>query len=250
MFKRRTLVLVLVALLILGTVPWAVTAEGPIEHTVKWGESTSQIAWMYGISVKELMEANDLDNANVIYQGDKLVIPGTSDVGLEREVEAGESLLTIAADYGVTVWEIARRNGLWNINLVIVGDTLMIPVSGDGMDDDDDAESGEMMEPEVQEAIIITSPEADEPITSPVMVEGWGSAYENSLAVDILNEMGAVIGQGYVVVDAELGQTGVFSGTIEFTPPDSEQMGRVSVYSISARDGAIEHLSSVTVQLP
>lgn len=249
MFKRRTLVLALVALLILGTVPWAVTAADPVEHTVKWGESTSAIAWMYGISVKELMEANDLNNANVIYQGDKLVIPGTSDVGLEHEVEAGESLLTIAADYGVTVWEIARRNGMWNINLVIVGDTLIIPVSGDAAEDPA-VDPGEEMEPQAQEAIIITSPQADEEITSPVMVKGWGSAYENSLAVDVLNEMGAVIGQGYVVVDAELGQSGVFTGTIEFTPPDAEQMGRVSVYSISARDGAIEHLSSVTVKLP
>ena len=50
-------------------------------------------------------------------------------------------------------------------------------------------------------------------------------------------------------VDAEFGQVGPFSGVIEFTAPDEEQFGRIQVYGISPRDGAIEHLASVTVNL-
>jgi hypothetical protein len=82
-----------------------------------------------------------------------------------------------------------------------------------------------------------------------VTVTGWGSGFENNLAVDVLDQSGSVIGQGNVMVDAEFGQVGPFTGTVTFTPPDSTQLGRVAVYTISPRDGAIEHLASVTVNL-
>ena len=242
----RVLIALLLCSLLIGMVPVSIAADDGTTHKVKWGESLSQIAWMYGVTVREIMDANDLDNANYIYQGQKLMIPGVAPVDLEHVVKAGESLLSIAADYGVSVWDIARRNGLWNINLVIVGDTLLIPAVGEKVPDEEAPPSGP---PQVQELIIISSPAADAEVSSPLTIAGWGSAFENTLAVDVLDEMGAVLGQGYVMIQADLGVTGPFTGTVEFTPPAVSQMGRVSVYRISARDGAIEHLASVTVKL-
>jgi hypothetical protein len=69
------------------------------------------------------------------------------------------------------------------------------------------------------------------------------------MAVDVLDANGSVIGQGYVIVDAEMGQVGPFEGSVEFEAPSEAELGRVSVYSVSPRDGAIEHLASVTVSL-
>lgn len=55
----------------------------------------------------------------------------TSDVLAEGEithiVRPGESLSSIAARYGVTVGAIARYNGISNINLLRVGQSLQIP---------------------------------------------------------------------------------------------------------------------------
>ena len=45
-------------------------------HEVQSGETLSQIATAYGLTLNELMRANSLDNPDMIRQGQKLVIPG------------------------------------------------------------------------------------------------------------------------------------------------------------------------------
>ena len=45
-------------------------------YEVQRGDTLSAIARRYGITVKELVEANDIPNPNLIYPGQKLVIPG------------------------------------------------------------------------------------------------------------------------------------------------------------------------------
>ena len=45
-------------------------------HVVRRGETLSQIAERYGVSIRELMQANMLRNPNHIYAGQKLCIPG------------------------------------------------------------------------------------------------------------------------------------------------------------------------------
>jgi LysM repeat protein len=242
--SRIVMVTVAVSLVVLlGLAPMA-AAEDAVTHTVKWGETLGWIAWMYKASVSELVATNNLVNANTIYAGQKLVIPGQTMPTITHKVVAGETLLGIAAHYGVSIWDISRRNGMWNINTIYVGQELVIPTSEAVV-----PPAPEPTLPTVAEAIIIESPTANGEISSPVIVQGWGSAFENTLAVDVLDANGVVIGQGFAMVDAEIGQTGPFSGTIIYTAPAAAELGRVAVYAVSARDGAIEHLASVTVNL-
>jgi len=42
-------------------------------------------------------------------------------------VRWGENLTRIARYYGSTVWAIAQANGIWNPNLIYIGQTLYIP---------------------------------------------------------------------------------------------------------------------------
>lgn len=44
-------------------------------HTVSYGESLSGIATRYGVTVRSIVQANGLRNANQIYVGQRLVIP-------------------------------------------------------------------------------------------------------------------------------------------------------------------------------
>ncbi len=246
---------VLAAVMILGAfISMPVAAEeGALYHTVIYGETLSSIARKYDVTVAALVDANGIADPNLIYTGQRLLIPELTGRQVTiHVVEPGESLLSIAAHYGLSIWDIAERNNIMNVNLIFVGQRLVIPsedetaTEGEGVENGDEDET-EM--PTVQEAIIISQPLASQDVTSPVTVTGWGSGFENTLAVDILDQFGAVIGQGYVIVDAEFGQVGPFSGVIEFTAPDEEQFGRIQVYGISPRDGAIEHLASVTVNL-
>ncbi|MHB1293478.1 MAG: LysM peptidoglycan-binding domain-containing protein [Anaerolineae bacterium] len=258
---RIVLVLALVALS-LGLSGLGAAADEPLYHTVRWGETLSSIAHKYGVSVSALAEANALRNLNLVYAGQRLVIPGV--VATEYTsytVKRGDSLLSIAAKFGVSVRDLVARNNIRNSNLVFVGQTLIIPGTATtgatatptptpaGSVTPTPTAAASSGIPTTQEAIIISSPAQDADVSSPVTVTGWGSGFENTLAVDILDENGETIGQGYVTIDAEVGQIGPFTGTVVFEAPASVQMGRISVYSISPRDGAIEHLTSVSVNL-
>ena len=46
-------------------------------------------------------------------------------------VQAGDTLAKIAARYGVTVADLAALNNIPNIDLIEVGQQLIVPVSGD-----------------------------------------------------------------------------------------------------------------------
>ncbi|MBC7264851.1 MAG: LysM peptidoglycan-binding domain-containing protein [Chloroflexi bacterium] len=45
-------------------------------------------------------------------------------------VQWGETLSGIAWRYGVSMWEIARANGIWNVNRIQAGQVLLIPYPG------------------------------------------------------------------------------------------------------------------------
>jgi len=242
--KKKMLILSLLGAvlltLILG-VTWVVADE--IWHVVRPGETLTSIARMYGVTVDEIVAANGITNPNLIYVGQRLLIPSTAYI--VHIVQPGETLSSIAFMYGVSYWDIARLNGLTNPNMIYPGQRLLIPASAPPTP----TPTPSPTVPVVQEAIVITSPAPDATITSPVTITGFGSGFENTLAVNILDGSGSVIGEGYVMVDAEVGQYGPFTGTVSYTAPSSTQLGRVQVFSISPRDGAIEHLASVSVTL-
>lgn len=50
-------------------------AEGENVYIVKKGDTLSKIALQFGVSVEELVKANSIENANLIYIGQKLEIP-------------------------------------------------------------------------------------------------------------------------------------------------------------------------------
>ncbi len=45
-------------------------------------------------------------------------------------VRPGQTLYSIATMYGLSAWALANANGLWNPNLIYVGQTLLIPGAG------------------------------------------------------------------------------------------------------------------------
>ena len=282
-FRRIPAIVALLAAAALCIYPAWAAADEPVYHTVQYGETVASIAGRYGVSVQSLVAANELESANVIYVGQRLVIPPAAPVVATHIVQPGESLLTIGRRYGVSIWAIAERNNIRNVNLLFVGQRLVIP-SGDEPEPTltptrtptpppthtptptptatatptqpptrtptATATSAPTATPvwAAQEAIVIAEPAADARVTSPLTVTGWGSAFENSLALHVLDDEGRLIGQGFAVVDAEFGQFGPYEGTVAFQAPAGAEFGRVQVFRTSPRDGAIEHLASVSVR--
>lgn len=138
--KNRLLIVVLLAALVLGGLSFPRTADagGGFCHTVRPGQTLSQIAAMYGVTVQSLVAANNLYNPNLIFVGQCLVIPSYAPpppppappkgCTVTHVVRPGEYLKQIAAHYGVSWQAIAAANGLSNPNLIFPGQRLVIPV--------------------------------------------------------------------------------------------------------------------------
>jgi len=47
----------------------------PTEHVVRWGEHLTSIARRYGVTVRDLVQANGIDNPSAIYVGQVLAVP-------------------------------------------------------------------------------------------------------------------------------------------------------------------------------
>jgi peptidoglycan-N-acetylglucosamine deacetylase len=142
--KNRVLIVLLLTALLVGGMSLPRVAQaggasgGTYCHVVKRGETLSQIAAQYGVSVQALAAANNLSNPNLIYVGQCLVIPGTQPYPscgpctVTHVVKYGEYLKQIAAKYGSTWQCIASANGLSNPNLIYPGQHLVVPVKCPG----------------------------------------------------------------------------------------------------------------------
>lgn len=112
-----------------GPAGTALSAERPQSsqisvYTVREGDTLSQIAEMFNVSVNTIVWANDI-KGRVIHPGDLLVILPVT--GLRHTVAKGETLESIAKAYNGDAAEIASYNELGAEADLVVGTTVIIP---------------------------------------------------------------------------------------------------------------------------
>ncbi len=107
-------------------------------YRVRFGDTLSGIAFRYGTSPFGLMQANGIQNPNLIFAGRVLRVPCTSSYPVYSPpqcystaylVQFGDDLFRIGLRYGVSPATLAYYNGLANPNLIFAGTRLMIPCS-------------------------------------------------------------------------------------------------------------------------
>jgi LysM repeat protein len=121
-------------------------------YVVRWGDTLSRIAVRYGVTVRSLVAANGLSSTNVIYAGQRLIIPGAGGntaasapaSGTQEAppasgtyvVRPGDTLTKIAQRFGTTANALARLNGIANPSAIYTGQVLRLsgatPVSASG----------------------------------------------------------------------------------------------------------------------
>lgn len=123
-----------VLLVILASVPVVVQAAPPVQepiavYTVQLDDTLSAIAERYETTVQALVQANGIQNPDLIYPGQRLTIPSAlpTQQRVYHTVQSGETLYRIALRYGTTVQALAAANNLANPNLIYVGQKLLIP---------------------------------------------------------------------------------------------------------------------------
>ena len=108
---------------------------GDIIYTVRRGNTLSQIARAYNVSIEHIVELNNIENPNLIYPGQKLRItesnvtelaPVDNTIQVYYVVKQGDTLYGIARKFGITLNEILQYNAIQNPNLIYPGQTIKI----------------------------------------------------------------------------------------------------------------------------
>ena len=101
----------------------------PSHYVVKRGDSLSEIAQQFNVSLAELKAANNLRD-NTIRIGQSLAIPGAglvvASAPSEHRIARGETLSGIAQRYGVSLGNLRRENSISG-DRIMVGQVLKIP---------------------------------------------------------------------------------------------------------------------------
>jgi LysM repeat protein len=136
------------------------TTAGPVApgancvHEVRAGENLFRISLTYGLLVNDIAQASGIVNPNVISVGQMLTIPGCGTTGARPPatstpggvvggtpvpggstggtsyvIQQGDTLFALSLRFGVPVNSIAAANGISNINVIYMGQTLTIPAS-------------------------------------------------------------------------------------------------------------------------
>lgn len=99
-------------------------------YTVKKGDTLYRIANMYGVTISQIVNLNNIANPNLIYPGQRLRIKSLSTAGSVTtnvyKVKRGDNLWRISRRFGVTVNYLVELNNIENPNLIYAGQLLFI----------------------------------------------------------------------------------------------------------------------------
>jgi len=125
--------------------PTPTPQPAPITYVVQRGDTLYAIGRRFGVSYLDIAHANNIINPSLIYVGQVLVIPGsvvTPTPGAPSPtptptpapggattyvVQRGDTVYRIALRFGTTIAAIRAANSLANVNLIYVGQVLIIP---------------------------------------------------------------------------------------------------------------------------
>lgn len=109
---------------------------GSITYTVRAGNTLSQIANAYGVTIQHIVEINNIQNPNRIFPGERLRITdsmsnelyelGNPNQDITYIVRRGDTLNSISRKFNVTVDNLVRKNGIMNPNVIYVGQIIRI----------------------------------------------------------------------------------------------------------------------------
>jgi len=94
-------------------------------YIIREGDSLSQIAEMFGVTVNTIIWANDIDRGDLIRAGQELIILPVT--GLRYTVKKGDTAASLAKEFKSDAEEIIAYNNLSEDGRLAVGEEIIIP---------------------------------------------------------------------------------------------------------------------------
>ena len=110
-------------------------------YTIKSGDTLSKIASNYGTNIKRLCIWNNIQNPNLTYAGQKIIVKksnnntnqsynqNTQDNNSENvyyTIKSGDTLSKIASNYGTNINQLCNWNNIQNPNLIYAGQKIIV----------------------------------------------------------------------------------------------------------------------------
>ncbi len=137
MMLKRTTSIIIALMFLLSSIKTIYAQEdvtNPI-YIVQSGENLTAIAEKFGISVDDLIYANNIVDSNLISEGTQLIIPGISGIGgilTTTPVEFGETLSSILRRYRISQENFQKLNAITSPAEIYIGSNLVLPQNNDG----------------------------------------------------------------------------------------------------------------------
>jgi len=160
-------------------------------------------------------------------------------------VQPGDNLFRLSQELSVTITDLQLANCLGNSVLIRAGEKLFVPF----VPAHPETTITPLLPQLTEEAIFIQQPACGSRVTSPVIVAGLADpTFEQTLVIRLLLDDGTQVAQISSIIQAEISQRGPFNGKLDFVIT-GERQAFIQVFTVSPRDGAITHLSSVGIIL-
>jgi len=130
-----------------------VKIEGGHQYQVKAGDTLTKVAFAYGVTPAQIMEANHLKEGAVLHQGQTITIPAAKTTTTDKTADAhktgatpkqadvppttttpgfytvkkGDTLTSIAHNYGLTAEDLVKANKITDPKKLQLGQTLKVP---------------------------------------------------------------------------------------------------------------------------
>lgn len=104
------------------------TPTRPPTHIVEDGETLTSIAALYEVTVADLLLVNGLDESDLIFPGQTLLVPGGEGAAVPAGyvVQAGDTLAAVAQRFSTTAEAVATANRLVSSDSLYAGQTLAV----------------------------------------------------------------------------------------------------------------------------
>ena len=120
----------------------AIPRPAELVHVVVSGDTLWKLSVQYSASFSSILQRNGLNNSSVIYIGQKVVIPLTASSPVSQTpvdtkpsvtytsyfVKSGDTVWSIAENFGIPMTELFKVNGLNENSMLYINQKLSIPV--------------------------------------------------------------------------------------------------------------------------
>jgi LysM repeat protein len=186
-------------------------------YSVRQGDTLASIAAEHGTTWQELARLNGLENPNLIFPGQFLLLrtDGTNPVPPVPErnfysVRQGDTLASIAAEHGTTWQELARINQLENPNLIFPGQFLLLRTDGPPPASTPPATPPAPNAPSPTPGPSVPAPGAPAPPTSSTAIPDWPQMQKGSRGPHVEELQRRLVQLGYMTSEQVATGPGIF----------------------------------------